>query len=328
MSINEILSQEELGALVEAMADGAFDGELPERSNQDNDNAMEYDLTAPSGIDSIYLPTLELINDRLLRLLRVSLYNVLRKNAEVTSGGVQVLTLAEYLSTLPSPTSLNMLRLQPMHATSLLVFEPHLITTVVDLFFGGVGEVTPVGGRELTVSETRISQMLMRQVTRDVKTAWASMLKIDFDFLSTETNPQFATAIGVSDGEVMIVTVINVMFDAGGGAFHILLPYAMLEPLRSRLTADVQSTETGIDVEFRRGLVAGLGEVELEVDATLASVDLTLDELLHLSPGDILPMEFSSAIPLRIAGIPVWQGEYGKTGNARALRITGPHPRS
>jgi flagellar motor switch protein FliM len=328
MSINEILSKDEIGALMQALSDGDVETANAPRRFSETDNAMEFDLTAPNSVDAIYVPTLELVEDRFTRLLRLSIYNLLRRHAEVSSSGVQVLTLAEYLSTLPSPCSINMLRVLPQHTNAMMMFESHLVETIVDLFYGGDGEPTRIEGRELTAAETRISHLLMRHVLEDIKKSWSALMPLDFEYLSTETNPQFATAMGASDGEIMIVNVINVLFDGHGGAFHILLPYSMLEPLRMRLLANVQNTNDEGDVPFRKGLLAGIAGIEVEIDATLAEIDLSLDDLLHLNPGDILPVELPGALALRVGGIPVWKGVYGKVGNARAVQIDGQWPRS
>ena len=123
------------------------------------------------------MPTLEMINERFARHYRISLFNMLRRSAEIAVGGVQMVKFSEYVHSLYVPTSLNMVRVKPLRGTALFVIDPKLVFVVVDNFFGGDGRFhAKIEGREFTPTELRVVEMMLREVFKDLKEAWAPVL--------------------------------------------------------------------------------------------------------------------------------------------------------
>jgi len=199
------------------------------------------------------MPTLEMINERYARLFRISIFNLLRRSAEISVGGVQMLKFSEYVHSLFVPTSLNMVRIHPMRGTALFVLDPRLVFSIVDNYFGGDGRFhAKIEGREFTPTELRVVDMILDQVFVDLKEAWSPVLKLNFEKQNSEVNPQFANI--VSPSEVVVVNTFHVEIEGGGGDFHITMPYSMLEPIREILGAGVQSDRDDTDDRWRESL--------------------------------------------------------------------------
>ena len=176
---DEILSQEEIDALLHGVDDG--DIEVESDASIENSDYSSYDLTSQDRIVRGRMPTLELINERFARHTRVSLFNMLRRSAEVSIGGVQVQKFGEYIQTLYVPTSLNMVRVQPLRGMALFVLEAKLVFKLVDNFFGGDGHHAKIEGREFTPTELRVVQMLLEQAFKDLEEAWKPLFELNFD---------------------------------------------------------------------------------------------------------------------------------------------------
>jgi len=249
MAVNDLLSQDEIDALLHGVSSSDIDTDAED--DLADGEAREYDFTTQDRIVRGRMPTLEMVNERYARLFRISLFNLLRRSAEISVGGVQMLKFSEYVHSLFVPTSLNMVRIKPLRGTALFVLDPKLVFMVVDNYFGGDGSFhTKIEGREFTPTERRVIQIILDQVFVDLKEAWSPVMDLDFEFINSEVNPQFANI--VSPSEVVVVTTFHVEIEGGGGDFHITMPYSMLEPMREILDAGLQSDRD--DADGRWGL--------------------------------------------------------------------------
>lgn len=328
MADEDLLSPEEVNALMQAVSDGDV-GDLHSAHSNAALDAQEYDFTAPGRIISSIVPTLEMINDRFAHAMGRTLLGMTQQFADVTALNVQMVTMADYLRTLPVPCSVNMVRVTPLRGTALVVFEPHLVTCTVDAFFGG-GRRT-MGGIDRTsfsAVEKRVIRKLLDAVFADLAQAWHTVMELHFDYVGSESNPAYVNVAGISETETMVVTVLNVGLEGGTGAVHVLMPYAMLEPLRSRLTATIQSGDDDESETFHDGLMGGLAQVGVKVASTLVRAEITLDQLMRLQVGDVIPVQMPPGVTLDVDGVPVYQGLYGTVGETHAVQITGPAIRS
>src|SRR4030067_827179 len=218
MAQQYILSQDEIDALLHGGDDGKV--ETGNDPNLLDGQARDYDLASNERIVRGRMPTLEMINDRFARYLRTTIFNLLRRSAEISVGGVQTLKFSQYVHGLFLPTSLNLVRVRPLRGTGLVVFDPKLVFTLVDNFFGGDGRFyTKIEGRDFTPTERRVIQMLLSQVLKDLKEAWSMVANVEFEYLNSEMNPQFANI--VSPTEVVVVNSFYVEVEGGGGATHL-----------------------------------------------------------------------------------------------------------
>jgi len=318
MSVNDLLSQDEIDALLHGVSAGDVDEDS--ESDQDADGVGNYDFTSQDRIVRGRMPTLEMINERFARYFRISLFNLLRRTAEIAVGGVQMVKFAEYIHSLFVPTSLNIVRAKPLRGTGLLVFDPKLVFTVVDNFFGGDGRFhAKIEGREFTPTELRVIKLLMDQAFLDFQQAWAPVLPLEFQFSSSEVNPHFANI--VSPSEVVVVSTFHIELEGGGGDLHLTLPYSMLEPIKELLDAGVQSDKSEKDERWTHALHEEIKEVDVEIVSVLTETELTLNEVLDLNVGDIIPIEIPDLVMLRAEGIPVLRGTYGVSHGNMAIKV-------
>ncbi|MFP4683871.1 MAG: flagellar motor switch protein FliM [Ectothiorhodospira sp.] len=321
MGTNDVLSQDEIDALLHGVDNGAVDTQEDELLAHDG-VARQYDLTTQDRIVRGRMPTLEMINERFARYMRIGLFEMLRRSSEISVGGVKMMKFGEYVHSLYLPTSLNMVRVKPLRGTGLFVLDPKLVFILVDNFFGGDGRYrAKIEGREFTPTELRVIRMLLEQAFEDYRKAWAPVMDLEFEHSRSEVNPQFANI--VSPTEVVVVCTFHVELDGGGGEFHITLPYSMIEPIREQLDTGLQSDRADVDDRWVKALREELKMVEVDLSARLAETSLTVAEMINLKAGDIIPFEMPETIVLKAEGIPVYRGRFGMSNGYNAVQVTG-----
>jgi len=318
MAQQDILSQDEIDALLHGVDDGKV--ETGNDPNLLDGKARDYDLASNERIVRGRMPTLEMVNDRFARYLRTTIFSLLRRSAEISVGGVQTLKFSQYVHGLFLPTSLNLIRVRPLRGTGLVVFDPKLVFTLVDNFFGGEGRFyTKIEGRDFTPTERRVIQMLLSQVLKDLKEAWSMVADVEFEYLNSEMNPQFANI--VSPTEVVVVNSFHVELEGGGGDIHLTLPYAMIEPLREQLSAGMQSDRKEVDDRWPVSLRNEIKSTVVELEATLVETEITVGELINMKPGDVIPIDLPRAVSACVDGVPVFTGQFGVSRGNNALKV-------
>ncbi|RUO80885.1 flagellar motor switch protein FliM [Idiomarina tyrosinivorans] len=318
MAVSDLLSQDEIDALLHGVDD--VEEEDVDSSEAAND-ALDYDFSSQDRIVRGRMPTLEIVNERFARHMRVSLFNMMRRTAEVSINGVQMIKFGEYVHTLFVPTSLNMVRFRPLKGTALITMEARLVFILVDNFFGGDGRYhAKIEGREFTPTERRIIQMLLKLVFEDYKEAWAPVMDVGFEYLDSEVNPAMANI--VSPTEVIVISSFHIELDGGGGDFHIALPYSMLEPIRELLDAGVQSDKEDTDMRWSKALRDEIMDVPVELNAKLAESEMSLREIMDLQPGDVLPLEMPDDLTVFIEDLPTFHAKLGRSRENVALKIS------
>ena len=315
--MTDLLSQEEIDALLHGVDDGDVD------TDDDDDvdgEARQYDFNSEDRIVRGRMPTLEMINERFARYLRISMFNLLRHSTEISVGGIQTLKFGEYIHTLFVPTSLNLIKMKPLRGTALLVIEPTLVFILVDNFFGGEGKFhAKIEGREFTPTEQRVVHMFMELCFEDLVKAWAPIMPMQFQFTSREVNPQFANI--VSPTEVVVVSSLHVELEGGGGNIHITMPYSMLEPIRELLDAGIQSDRSDVDDRWSQALGDEIKSAEVGVSSVLTNTSLTLKEVVNLKAGDIIPIDLKDEVSVFAEGIPLFNANHGIHNGHHAVKI-------
>lgn len=321
MSVNDLLSQDEIDALLHGVGSGDIETEVDGVGSETG--IQNYDFASQDRIVRGRMPTLEMINERFARYFRVSLFNLLRRTPEISVGGVQMLKFAEYVHSLFVPTSLNLTKITPLRGTALVVFDPKMVFSVVENFFGGDGRVhAKIEGREFTQTETRVISMMLESVYKDMVQAWAPVLDVDFQHLNTEVNPHFANI--VSPTEVVVVSTFHIELEGGGGDLHITLPYAMLEPIREALDAGIQTDRTENDTRWESCLREDVSNAEVELSVKFADTELSLKDVMDLKPGDVIPIETPERLLARVEGVPVFYGKIGVHQGNIAIKMAKP----
>ncbi|MES1153484.1 MAG: flagellar motor switch protein FliM, partial [Rhodanobacter sp.] len=316
--MSDLLSQDEIDALLDGVSGGSVatgsDEPLP------SDAVIAYDFTQQDRIVRGRLPTLEMVNDRFARFFRAAIFNVLRKTCEVSVLGVKMVKFAEYVHGLAVPSNLNLVRIKPLRGTALVLFEPRLVFTVIDNFFGGDGRYhARIEGRDFTATENRVIQIMLDALFGAMVEAWAPVLGLQFEYQSSEINPQFANI--VSPTETVVVSRFHVELDGGGGDINLTLPYAMVEPIRNLLDAGVQSDRVDRDDRWAELLQEEVLDAEVGLSSLLLEAQLSLGEFLHLRPGDVIPVQLPELATVYAEDVPVFRGRYGQSNGRNAVRF-------
>ncbi|MEH6649254.1 MAG: flagellar motor switch protein FliM [Motiliproteus sp.] len=315
MSVQDLLSQDEIDALLH----GVDDGDIETEDEVEEGEASSYDLTSQERIVRGRMPTLEMVNERFARYTRISLFNILRRSADVSVGGVQILKFGEYVHTLYVPTSLNLVKIRPLRGTSLFIMDAKLVFKLVDNFFGGDGRHAKIEGREFTPTENRIVRMLLTQIFVDLREAWAPIMEIDFEYVNSEVNPAMANI--VSPGEVVVVSTFHIELDGGGGDFHVTIPYAMLEPIREVLDSGVQSDSDGKDERWSKALRSDIMGAKVNLEMRVAEREITLRDIMAMDAGDVIPVEIPELLTLTANGVPTFDCKLGVSRSNLAVKI-------
>jgi flagellar motor switch protein FliM len=315
--VQDVLSQDEVDALL-----GGMTGEepAPEPAEEEPGGVRPYDLASQDRIVRGRMPTLEVINERFARLWRVSLFNFLRRSAEISVSAVRLTKYNEFVRSLVVPSNLNLVQMKPLRGTALFVFDPRLIFSVIDNFFGGDGRFhARIEGRDFTPLEQRIIKRMLDMVFKEYKTAWSPVLPLELEATRSEVNPQFVNI--ATPTEVVIVSTFDVELEGGGGSLHICIPYSMVEPIRDQLTTGMTTDRSEIDQRWVKALQTEMREAEVELRVELLQRQILVRELLSLRVGDVLPVEMPETVVARVDGIPVLVGEYGRHADKIALKV-------
>ena len=314
--MSDLLTQDEIDALLH----GVDEVEEEEVAQGAAPGVTTFDFSSQDRIVRGRMPTLELVNERFARHMRISLFNMMRRTAEVSINGVQMLKFGEYVHTLFVPTSLNMVRFRPLKGTALITMEARLVFILVENFFGGDGRYhAKIEGREFTPTERRIIQMLLKLVFEDYKEAWAPVMDVEFEYLDSEVNPAMANI--VSPTEVIVVSSFHIELDGGGGDFHVAMPYSMLEPIRELLDAGVQSDKGDTDLRWSKALRDEIMDVQVGLSTRLLQTDVPLRQLMDMKPGDIIPVIMPESLLVFVEDLPTFRAKLGRTHDKVAIRI-------
>lgn len=316
MGHEEFMSQEEVDALLKGVT-GESDVDA---DHGDKGSVRPYNIATQERIVRGRMPGLEIINERFARLLRLGIFNFMRRTAEISVGPVKVLKYSEFTRNLPIPTNLNLVHVKPLRGTSLFVFDPNLVFFVVDNLFGGDGRFhTRVEGRDFTATEQRIIGKLLSLVFDHYTTAWKSVRPLQFEFMRSEMHTQFANV--ATPNEIVIVTQFSIEFGPTGGTLHICMPYSMIEPIRDVLTSPIQGEALEVDRRWVRVLSKQVQLAEVELTADLAQIPVTFEDILNLRAGDVLPINIPENIVAKVDGVPVMECGYGIFNGQYALRV-------
>lgn len=312
----DFLSQEEVDALLKGVT-----GEVDEAPPAEEAGGVKsYDLGRQERIVRGRMPTMELINERFARYLRIGLFNYMHRNTEISVGPVRVQKYSDFIRNLVVPTNLNLVQVKPLRGTGLVVFDPNLVFLVVDNMFGSDGRFhTRVEGRDFTPTEQRIIMGMLDVVFTEYEKAWKPVFEIDFEYVRSEMNTQFANI--ATPTEVVVVTTFNIELGTSGGDFHICMPYSMIEPIRDQLTSTMQADRAEADERWVTEMGLQVQDAEVELVANLGEAPITLRQILDLKSGDVISLDVPEAVVAEVDGVPLFECHYGQKDGQLALKI-------
>jgi flagellar motor switch protein FliM len=311
------LSQEEVDALLEGVT-----GE----SQKTVEDSVEYGEVRPYNISSQErivrgrMPTMEIVNERFARNLRVGLFNFIRRSPEISVGPVAVQRYSAFLRELAVPTNFNIVAIRPLRGNGMIVCEPSLVFGVIDTLFGGIGKFpTRIEGRDFSATEQRVINRLVDVISTEYKKAWKGIYPLELDYQRSEMQPQFANI--ATPSEIVIATSFQLEIGDIQGSIHFCFPYSTLEPIRDVLYSSTQGDSMEVDRRWVNVLTREIQAAEVTLVAELAKADATVERLMSLKKGDFIELERMPKIQATIDGVPVFECHYGTHNAKYAIRI-------
>jgi flagellar motor switch protein FliM len=314
---DNFLSQDEVDALLKGVTGDADDAPA---EVEDKSTARSYNLATQERIVRGRMPTLEIINERFARQLRIGLYNFLRRGIEVSVGPVKVTKYSEFIRNLVVPTNLNLVHFKPLRGTALMIFNPDLVFLMVDNLFGGDGRFhTRVEGRDFTQTEHRIIQRVLNIVFESYSKSWEPIYPIEFEFIRSEMNTQFANI--ATPNEVVVSITFTIELGQVSGEMHFCIPYSMIEPIKDLLTSSLQAENLEVDKRWIRLMRQQIQLAEVEIIADLGTAQVSLGDIVNMKVGDVIPLDIPKTVEAKVDGIPVMECAYGKFNGQYTLRV-------
>src|SRR5579859_3380282 len=272
------------------------------------------------------LPMLEIVFDRLVRLMTTSLRNFTSDNVEVTLDRITSVRFGDYMNSIPLPAVLTVFKAEEWENFGMAVVDSSLIYSMIDVLLGGRrgSSQLRIEGRPYTTIETELVKRLVEVVLADAEQAFRPLSPVKFTIDRLETNPRFATISRPANAAILVRLRID-MEDRGGN-IELLLPYATIEPIRSVLLQMFMGEKFGRDPIWEGHFATEVAQAQIAVDAVLYESDIPLKQLMKLKVGDTLPLEVraDALVSVRCGSVTLTEGRMGRVGDRVAIRVTKP----
>ena len=321
-----ILSQDEVDALLQGITG---ESQKLEQEEVHSAGVRTYDLASQERIVRGRMPTMEIINERFARNLRIGLFNFIRKSPEVSIGGIKVQKYSAFLREIVVPTNFNIVSVRPLRGSGLIVCDPNVVFAVIDALFGGAGKFhTRIEGRDFSPTEQRVITRLVDVIIAEYRKAWTGIYPLELEYQRSEMQPQFANI--ATPGEIVVTTSFTLEVGDTSGSVHFCIPYSTLEPIRDVLYSTIQGDSNEPDRRWVNLLKQQIQAAEVELVAELAKAPATVEQLLSFKPGDFVELDLDPVIQAKVDGVPVCACHYGTSNGHYAIKIdqllTSPTP--
>jgi flagellar motor switch protein FliM len=313
----QILSQDEVDALLQGITG---ESQKLEQEEQSAGGIRDYDLSSQERIVRGRMPTMEVINERFARNIRIGLFNLIRKSPEVSIGGIKVQKFSAFLREIVVPTNFNLVSVKPLRGSGLIVCDPNVVFAVIDALFGGAGKFhTRIEGRDFSPTELRVILRLVECIIGEYKKAWHGIYPLELEYQRSEMQPQFANI--ATPSEIVVSTAFTLEIGDTSGAVHFCIPYSTLEPIRDVLYSTIQGDSAEPDRRWVNLLKHQIQAAEVDLVAELGHAPATVEQLLSFKPGDFIELDLDPMIQAKVDGVPVFDCHYGTSNGRYAIKI-------
>jgi flagellar motor switch protein FliM len=279
-----------------------------------------YNISSQERIVRGRMPTMEIVNERFARNLRVGLFNFIRRSPEISVGSVAVQRYSAFLRELAVPTNFNIVAIRPLRGSGMVVCEPTLVFGVIDTLYGGSGKYqTRIEGRDFSATEQRVINRLVDVILAEYKKAWKGIYPLELDYQRSEMQPQFANI--ATPSEIVIATSFQLEIGDISGAIHFCFPYSTLEPIRDVLYSSTQGDSIEVDRRWVNVLTREIQAAEVTLVAEFAKADATIEQLMAMKKGDFIELEKPQSIQATVDGVPIFECHYGTHNAKYAIRV-------
>jgi len=319
--LSEILTQDEIDALLQGLTDGEVETETFVADEKSGVGA--YNLAGEKHIIKSKIPNMEIINDRFASLFKKSLSKALQKMIDISVGSIDILKYSEFSRSLPAPTSIQILKMEPLNGYVLCIFDSKFIFTMVDCFFGGLGRSRNlIKERYFTPIENRLIKKILYIVMAEMESAWSEFHEIHLKFEKSEINPKYVNII--SPSEKILLIKFNAEIDKSLSSIYFCIPWNILEPISNSLYTTAFQHNNQALKEWNDNFKKLLLNVIVNIDIEFGNASISAKKLSELDIGDIIMLngpKDRSAI-LNVEGIPKFHGSHGKYKGKAGFRIS------
>ncbi|MEW6100085.1 MAG: flagellar motor switch protein FliM [Pseudomonadota bacterium] len=313
----QILSQDEVDALLQGITG---ESQKLEQEEAPVGGIRDYDIASQERIVRGRMPTMEIINERFARNIRIGLFNFIRKSPEISVGAIKVQKYSAFLREIVVPTNFNIVSVKPLRGSGLIVCDPTLVFAVIDSLFGGNGKFhTRIEGRDFSPTEQRIINRLVDVIREEYKKAWHGIYPVELEYQRSEMQPQFANV--ATPSEIIVATSFTLEIGDTAGTIHFCIPYATLEPIRDVLYSTVQGDSVGTDRRWVKLLTHQIQAAEVDLVVELGKAPANVEQLLALKPGDFIELDLAPLVQAKVDGVPVFECQYGTSNGKYAIKI-------
>jgi len=316
----QILSQEEVDALLSSMASGELEIEPPEEAENAVADLPRYDLTAQNIMMREQFDVLAEVHDRFINSLRNYMGSTLGVSVEIELASTEMVKFGEFMEGLSGQTSFHTFRMEPLVGSALFAIEGKLVFFLIDCMFGGTGKGRMKNEREFTLLEQRIMKKFAGDVLKDLEKAWEFVLPMRISTGKSETKQQFIRLVPPSD--LVIIVMTSVSLDEFSANMFICVPYLLLEPIRKKLSyKNLRDVELGNT--WKEQLNVLLGESEVSITAELGRTYHSVRNILDLNRGDVIMLNTGpqDSISVMVEAVPKFLGLPGIVAGNRAVQI-------
>lgn len=313
----QILSQDEVDALLQGITG---ESQKLEQEEAPSSGVRDYDLSSQERIVRGRMPTMEVVNERFARNIRIGLFNFIRKSPEVSIGGIKVQKFSAFLREIVVPTNFNIMSVKPLRGSGLIVCDPSLVFAVIDALYGGVGKFhTRIEGRDFSPTELRVITRLVETIVGEYRKAWTGIYPVELEYQRSEMQPQFANI--ATPSEIVVATHFTLELGDVTGSIHFCIPYSTLEPIRDVLYSTIQGDSAEPDRRWVNLLKQQIQSAEVDLVAELAHAGATVEQLLSFKPGDFIELDLDPMIQAKVDGVPVFDCHYGTSNKRYSIKI-------
>ncbi len=320
--MTEILSQDEIDALLTAISTGEVDT-TDYSAAKEQRKVKIYDFRRPDKFSKDQIRTLQMMHETFARLTTTALSAQLRALVSVHVASVDQLTYEEFIRSIPNPTTLAVINMDPLKGSAVLEIDPSITFTIIDKLFGGMGESSKIS-RELTDIELSVMEGIIVRILGNLREAWSNVIDLRPRLGNIETNPQFAQIVPPNDMVVLITLETKV--GEVEGMTNLCIPYITIEPVISKLSAQYwySSIRKGATDENMSIIQGRLETVELPIVAEIGEVEISMQEVLDLRVGDVVKLpdtKVNSDMVLRIGGRKKYKCRPGLIGSRISIQV-------
>ena len=316
--MDEILSQEEVDALLK----GIHEGDVETEKGVEPSGVKSYDFTGQEKIVRGRMPTLDIANERLARNFRLSLSAAIRRMVDITNVNVTITKFYDFMRGVPFPSSINIFKMEPLRGFGLLVFDAQMIFSLIEFFFGGTGKTYyKPEGREFTPIEQKIIHKVVMMFFDDMEEAWRAIYPMKPLYVRAEMNPQFVNIVTPVDVVIKVEFVLEV--EGKQCKAYLCIPYGTVEPIKEKLYSAFSADRDELDMKWLDRLKDRLKEIPVTITGELGKVKLDVSRVVDLKVDNLIMLDrrVDEDIDILVEGSRKFTGKFGIYRGAMAVKV-------